>query len=459
MNEDKDYFLEIEKILNSTYSKKKKREKLEDYHENDIADALERLDKESRLKLYSILTPEIMSEVFTYIDDASEYIEEMDNELVADIIEEMDVDDAIDLLEDLEDEQEQELIKLIEDEEVKEDINLIQSYEEDELGSVMTTNFIEVEKDLSIRKAMKSLIEQAEENDNISTIYVTDNGKFYGAIDLKDLICARKEEELDDIVTTQYPYVYDHDTIEDKINYMADYEEDSIPVLNYKQEVIGVITSTDIIELVDEMLGDDYAKLAGLTGEEDLKETTIESMKKRIPWLLILLVLGLVVSSVVGVFERVVAQLTIVICFQSLILDMAGNVGTQSLAVTIRVLTDENMKGKQIFKLIFKEVKVGSCIGAFLGIISFVFVGLYIWVGKGFNPAQAYSISACIGIALALAMVISSLTGTVIPIFFHHLGVDPAVASGPLITTVNDLVAVVTYYGLTWILLINLLGL
>jgi magnesium transporter len=182
-------------------------------------------------------------------------------------------------------------------------------------------------------------------------------------------------------------------------------------------------------------------------------------MKKRLPWLLILLCLGMLVSSVVGVFEKVIAQLTLIIAFQSLILDMAGNVGTQSLAVTIRVLMDENLTFKQKGQLVTKEMRVGLSNGLLLGCISFIFVGLYIMIFKKKPMLFAFSVSGCIGISLIVAMLISSAVGTLIPLFFKRIKVDPAVASGPLITTVNDLVAVVTYYGMSWILLLNVMHL
>ena len=249
--------------------------------------------------------------------------------------------------------------------------------------------------------------------------------------------------------------MYDHELISDCIERLKDYEEDSIPVISQRGHILGVITAQDIVEVVDDELGEDYAKLAGLTAEEDLNETTKESMKKRLPWLLILLFLGILVSSVVGVFETVVAVLPVVICFQSLILDMAGNVGTQSLAVTIRVLMDENLTAGQKVGLVYKEVKVGLTNGIFLGLLAFFVIGLYLLVFKGNSALHAFMVSGCVGVALMVAMMFSSLVGTLIPMFFHRLKVDPAVASGPLITTVNDLVAVVTYYGLAWILLIN----
>ena len=196
-----------------------------------------------------------------------------------------------------------------------------------------------------------------------------------------------------------------------------------------------------------------------MTAEEDLKEPLLRSMQKRLPWLFALLGLGILVSTVVGAFEAVVQSLTMIMAFQSLILDMAGNVGTQSLAVTIRVLMDENLTFGQKMHLVLKESRVGFFNGLLLGGISVIFVGLYIALFKHKDFLFAFSVSGCIGISLVVAMVISSTVGTLIPLFFKKIKVDPAVASGPLITTINDLVAVVTYYGLSWVLLINWLQL
>ena len=271
------------------------------------------------------------------------------------------------------------------------------------------------------------------------------------------MVIARRFTALEDLITTSYPYVYAKETINECIEDLKDYSEDSIPVLDNDKKILGVITAQDIVEVVDEEMGEDYARLAGLTSEEDLNEPLFESMKKRIPWLMVLLLLGLIVSSVVGIFEQVVSQITLVICFQSLILDMAGNAGTQSLAVTIRVLMDENLTGTQKLRLMLKEMRVGAVNGLLLGVLSLAFIGFYIFLIKGKTFVFAFAVSGCIGFSLMVAMVISSITGTVIPMFFHKIKIDPAVASGPLITTVNDLVAVVTYYGMTWILLINIM--
>ena len=451
------YVEKIIKIVRVSHSIDEMREQLRDYHENDIAQSLEFLNRAERNLLYSALDAKWMAEIISYIDNPSEYIEEIGIDKLAEIINEMDADDAVDLWEDIDESVRVKLRPMIDDE-IKTDIKLINSYDEDEIGSLITTNYICIKQNITVRQAMHELVQQAGENDNISTIYVVDDKKcFCGAIDLKDLIVARENVELDTLISYAYPYLYDNEKISDSLEKIKDYAEDSLPVLNKKRHIIGIITAQDVVEAVDDELGEDYAKLAGLSAEEDLEETTKESMKKRLPWLIILLFLGMGVSTVVGAFEGVVAVLPVVICFQSLILDMAGNVGTQSLAVTIRVLMDENLNGKDKFRLTMKEMKVGFCNGALLGILALVCLGIYIALFKGYSVGTAFLISGCVGISLLVAIIISSLVGTLVPIFFNKIKVDPAVASGPLITTVNDLVAVVTYYGLAWILLIQLI--
>ena len=422
---DKDYAKELVGIIRKDLQENNKKELIEtvsDYHENDIAEALTRLTVDERKKLYPILGVERIAEIFAYLDeDEQKFLKELSIDNIAKVVSEMDSDDAVDILENMEQSTKEEIVKRL-DKDAGEDVRMLLSYDEDEIGSCMTTNYICIHEDLNIRQAMSELVRQAGENDNISTIYVVDkNDLFCGAIDLKDLIIARDYENLDDLIIRSYPYVLDHENISDCLDQIREYAEDSIPVLTQEGKIVGIITSSDIIEVVDDEMGDDYAKLVGLTAEEDLREKTLESMKKRLPWLIILLFLGMAVSSVVGAFENVVAVLPIVICFQSLILDMAGNVGTQSLAVTIRVLMDENLTGKQKFLLVMKEMKIGLLNGVFLGIMAFLILGLYISYFKHYDLPHAFLISGCVGIALIVSMVISSFVGTVIPMFFHKI--------------------------------------
>lgn len=447
---------EIVAVIRSGAEKKQLLQRLDDYHANDIAQSLSYLSQTERLSLYAVLGDEWVSEILAYVEDPEPYARELGTEKLAAIINEMDADDAVDLLQKL-DEADKEKLRPYLDEHVRADLQLIASYDEDRIGSLITTNYICIPKTLDIRAAMHELIRQAGEHDNISTLYVMDeSGKFSGAIDLKDLIIARQNDSLDALIIYSYPYLFADEKISDCIEKIKDYAEDSLPVLNQSRQIIGIITAQDVVEAVDDEMGEDYAKLAGLTAEEDLNETTGQSIKKRLPWLMILLVLGMLVSSVVGAFEGVVAILPIVICFQSLVLDMAGNVGTQSLAVTIRVLMDEELGAKEKRKLVAKESKAGMFNGLLLGALAVAFLGVYVRLFKGYAPAQAFLISFCVGVALLLSMIVSSLVGTLVPMFFKKIKVDPAVASGPLITTINDLVAVVIYYGLAWVLLIHL---
>ncbi len=460
--EKRDYTEELLEIVKGNDSQKVKREKLSEYHDNDIAEIIPLLTEEERKTLYKILGNEAVSDVFAYLDDVEDYLAELDNEKVADIIESMDVDDAIDVLEELTEEQRNELIPLIEPETQKE-INLIASYEDDEIGSRMTTNYITIKKSFTIKEAMSSVIEQAAENDNITTIYTVDeNDCFYGAIELRDLVVARNTTPLESIIITNYPYLHDNEKVADCIESLKDYSEDSIPVLNSEQKIIGVITASDIVEAVDEEMSDDYAKLAGLTSEEDLDEPIFKSIKKRIPWLITLLVLGVLVASVIQTFQNLIpTSLLVLYTFQSLILGMSGNSGTQSLAVTIRVISNETMTAKEKFKFVFKEMRVGACNGLLIGTVAFVLVGLYLQFFEASYIAgigvSGFHISACIGLSLFVAMLIASLVGTFTPLLFKRIGIDPAVASGPLITTVNDFVAVCVYYGVSLLLLVPLL--
>lgn len=452
------YSLEIAELIRSNLTPKRMQEKLFSYHENDIAASLELLTKNERTKLYQILDSETLADILEYSDHLAEYVQELSVRKKVDVFSRMETSDTVGVLRQLEKEERETLIDLLPPE-VCSEVKLLSSFDEDEIGSIMSTNYIVISDHASVKEAMSTLIHQAAKNDNISTIYVVDQpGTFYGAIDLKDLIIAREGTDLKEIMTCSYPYVYARASIQDCMPQLMDYSEDSVPVLDNDNKLIGVITARDLVEVVGDELNEDYAKFAGLSAEEDLKEPISLSVKKRLPWLFILLGMGLGVSATVGLFESIVAQLPVIMCFQSLILDMAGNVGTQSLAVAIRVLMDKQLSGKQKVSLILKESRIGLTNGFILGILSFVIIGGYL-VLKGNAVSFAFAVSGCLGAAMVLAMLISSLSGTIIPILFQKIGVDPAVASGPLITTVNDLVAVIAYYGLSWTILIHLMQL
>lgn len=333
------YVEELIEIIRAGLSREELVDWLFDYHDNDIADALELLTPEERKRLYSALGAERVAEIFAYLDDGDVYLKELSLKQQAKVISEMDSDDAVDILEEVDDDTKCKILGML-DKETSEDVQLLLSYDEDEIGSYMTTNFILIHNDLTVREAMRELVKQAGENDNISTIYVVDWAEqYYGAIELQDLIIAREHTELEDLINRSYPYVMDHEKISECIEKIKDY------------------------------------------AEEDLNETTRESIRKRLPWLVILTVMAL------------------------------------------------------------------------------LFLGAYIHLFKGFSLGYSMMISACVDVSLVGAMVVSGLVGTLTPIFFKKVGVDPAVASGPLITTINDLVTIVVYYGLVAVVLIDIIHL
>ncbi|MFR6093334.1 MAG: magnesium transporter MgtE N-terminal domain-containing protein [Faecalibacterium prausnitzii] len=276
--QQKNYQQEILALIHSGLPQAELAEKLSDYHENDLADALEALTPDERQKLYTVLGVERVAEIFSYLDDAEPYLKELPSEKAAKVVSNMDSDDAVDALDDLEEEDKAKIVGQL-DKDSAEDVKMLLSYGEDEIGSSMTTNYICIRKDMTIRQAMSELVKQAGENDNISTLYVVDeNEKFYGAIDLKDLIIARADDSLE-AHRPVVPHVTDHEKISDCIDRIVDYAERSLPVLNDTGELVGIITSADVVELVDDEMGDDYAKLGGLTSEEDLNEGVFESVK------------------------------------------------------------------------------------------------------------------------------------------------------------------------------------
>lgn len=446
---------EILEIIKITTNLEELHNKLSHYHENDIANVFEYLNDEQIKKLYKIFDQQELSDIFSYLEDPTKYIDALNNEQAADLIELMDVDDAIEVLEELGEEKREEIIELM-DEEVVSDIELIKSYEEFEIGSYMTNNYITISKTDTIKQAMKKVIDGASNNDNFTILYVlNEDDTLYGTIELKDLIKARSTDELESIIKMNYPVVLDKEEISVASNKIKEYEIDSTAVVDENNVFLGVITLADLIEVVDDTLSEDYAKLAGLSSEEELEESTFKSVKLRIPWLCALLVLGLIISIVMKGFETVVIAVPVIVFFQSMILGMGGNVGTQSLAVTIRTISDDNITTKEVFRLIFKELRIAFFNGLLTSVISFIVVVVYLYISHtivndavGFNFIDICKVGVVVSISLLISMVISGLIGTIIPILLQKIKIDPAVASGPFITSINDITAIVIYYGI-----------
>lgn len=297
--EERNYTQEIFDLIRKTKNSKLLAQTLTNYHDNDIADALTYLSPDERKRLYKAIGVEATSRIFAYLDeDLDKYFAELEAESAADILEEMDADDAIDILEELDEKKADEIISLIEPES-KSDIELIQSYEDNEFGSLMTTNYITLEYGIGIKKSIDHLIEEAEENDNIETLYIVKDGKFYGALTLRDLLITKKDEDLDEKIILSYPFVYDKEEITDAaIDTLADYSEDSIPVLKKEtNEIVGVITSADIVELINEE--EEETK-------EEIKEVKEEKKFNYFELLAFVLLLALAINQIFGLIPSYV---------------------------------------------------------------------------------------------------------------------------------------------------------
>ena len=274
------HFNEITAIITGNDSPKAMMNRLDDYHGSDIADVISSLTVQDRKKFYRICSEEMLGDIFEHLDekDAGTYLNEMDIRKAAALISTLDTDTAVNILSEIDKDKRSLIIDTV-DPDIRNELKLIASFDYEEIGSRMTTNCIIIKDDMSIKQAMTALISQAKENDNISTLFVVDeNNVFSGAIDLKDLITARSEDELSGLVATSFPYVYATEQTSDCIEKLKDYSEYIIPVLDDSNRLLGVITAQNIIEAADDEMGEDYAKLAGLTAEEDLNEPIMQSM-------------------------------------------------------------------------------------------------------------------------------------------------------------------------------------
>lgn len=332
-------------------------------------------------------------------------------------------------------------------------------FREECFGEYMTQSFVQLQRQQTVKEAMRTLVAAAGDCDNVDTLFVTDGeGRYLGAIGLKTLIAAREGTALDRLMDEGYPFVLDSHPIDENTEQLKCFARGTLPVLDDEHRLRGVISVEDMLEILEDELEEDYARLAGLTEGEELRERLGHSLQKRLPWLAVLMILGLGVSTLIDAFSPVFQRLSAVVCFQSLILGMAGNGGTQSLAVTVRLLSDQTLGRREKLMLLWKELRVGCVGGLLLGLLSALIVTLYTVVLQGAAWSFALALGGCVGLALWGAMTLSAAAGTWIPLMFKGFGLDPAVASGPLITTLNDLAAVVIYYGLAYLLLMKGMG-
>ncbi|MDD3382756.1 MAG: magnesium transporter [Bacilli bacterium] len=431
-----------------------------EYHPYDIALIYQAFDEAERLEFNSHFSPIELARIFEHLESeiALEYLNTIPLKIGAKILEAMDIEEAVDILKLLDEEEVMSYVSFIKKEEAKE-IKSLLKYDEEVAGSIMSTSYIEIPLDSLVKDAMRIMIKEARDTSYINTLYVVDKkGVLMGIIGLKQLIIAGKEDKISEIMTDKIISANVMRHKEEVADLMQDYDIDAIPIVDNKNNMLGIITFDDVMDVITEESEEDYARLAGLSSGdiEASRESVFLSVKKRVPWLMILLVLNLFTSLIISGFEETIATVALLAMFMPLVLGMAGNTGTQSLAVTIRSLTEDALKSKkEISKHIFRETLIGFFNGIVVGIMVFLMANLVVGLTTGaFFTSDNIKTGTVIGASIMLTLAVSTTAGALVPLIFNMLKIDPALASGPLITTINDIVALTIYFGLATLLLL-----
>ena len=453
--------LYIEEIINllQTATHEEIRQQIAGYHPYEVSEALLVMSETERAKFYRVFKGKDISQIISYLDieDILIFFEEMKPRYIVNIIQDLDMDDAVDVMQALPEEDRAGYLKLM-DEEHRAQIKRLLQHEEDTAGAIMTTEYIELNIEDSVEKAMKRLIGQAVEAVSINTLYVTDDKNvLVGTLSLREIILARKGQLIKEIMNSRIVSVRTSLDQEDVAEIFKDYDFTSLPVVDKLDRMLGIITVDDIIDVIEDEAVEDYSKLAGISDVEiDADTETIwMSAKKRLPWLLILSILGFLTSTIIAQFEGTLSAVPTIALFMPMILGMAGNTGTQALAVTVRGLNNDEFDEKtKVVKHLIRELGTGLLNGLIIAVILFAVTLGFLYLTH--NP-QALQLTTVVSLSILVSLTVSTLSGALIPIVINSFKIDPAVASGPFVTMVVDILALSVYFSLATILIMNTL--
>ncbi len=427
------------------------REEFLSHHPYDQASFYEKAEGETRQLLYQYLSPKEMADIFEAIEvDDDEYedlFKEMDTRYASDILSYMYTDDAVDVLNELNKDQVASYLTIM-DKESAQQIKDLLHYEEYTAGSIMTTEFVAIPKNSTVRSAMNILRNAAPNAETIYYVFVIDEDrKLSGIVTLRDLIIADEDTLIESIMNDRVVSVQVSEDQEEVARMIKDYDFLALPVVDFQDHLLGIITVDDIIDVLDEEASDDYSKLAAVSDMDTFDRGPLTAAKKRLPWLILLTFLGMLTANLMGMFEATLDQVALLAVFIPLIAGMAGNSGTQALAVAVRGIATGDIEEESKLKLLFREAGTGLITGVICGI---VVVGLvYFWKSE-------LLIGMLVGTAVASSIFVATLAGSFIPLLIHRMKIDPAVASGPFITTLNDIISILIYLGLATTFLTNL---
>tara|TARA_B100000242_G_scaffold72030_1_gene45838 strand:+ start:2944 stop:4314 length:1371 start_codon:yes stop_codon:yes gene_type:complete len=409
------------------------------YHHADIAEVLEELNSDDATYIIKLLDSEKTSDVLMELDDdyREKILKNLSIQEIAEEVEELDSDDATDIISELPEEKQKKVISKISDAEHKADIKELLKYDEDSAGGLMAKELIKVNENWSVTRCVKEMRTQASEVTRVHSVYVVDNDNILlGRLSLKDLLVADQKTKIKSIYKKNVDHVFDTDTAESVASTMQKYDLGAIPVINKKKKLLGRITIDDIVDLIKEEAEEDYQLAAGILQDVDVDDSIFELTRARLPWLIVGLIGGIGAAFVMGGFDEILLQHKILFYFTPLIAAMAGNVGVQSSAIIVQGLANDEIKGS-INNRLFKETLLSILNGVILAGLLFLFI--YFWKGE-------IDIALALSIALVAVVIVAGIIGTFIPLFLNKRGIDPAIATGPFITTSNDIFGILIYF-------------
>lgn len=423
-------------------------ELLQDMHPADIAEFFPYLEVEEQSYIISLLDNEISAAVLLELEeeDRKKILRLLSpKEIAEDLITEMDTDDAVDVISELSEKKQDEVIAQLEDKEHAQDIVDLLRYNEDTAGGLMRKEFVKVYKDWNVITAVREMRKQAEDLEEVYSIYVVDsNDELLGTLSLKKLLTTSSNTKLEELYNDKIRYVKVTEKDVEVANQIQKYDLMEIPVVDELKRLQGVITVDDILDVMREEAEENYQLAAGITSNVDADDSILTLTKARLPWLLIGMFGGLCAASIIDGFQAALEKYKILVLFVPLIMSTAGNVGIQSSAIIVQGLANGSIKGA-VKKLLFKEFLLGLLNG--LGISIIVLFFSHLWFGT------SYFVSLTICVSLLTVIVISAMIGTFVPMFLHKRGIDPAVSTGPFISTSNDILSVLVYFSIAKLIL------
>jgi magnesium transporter len=415
-------------------------------HYADIAEILDEIPFDDAVYIIKLLDSETTSAVLTETDEDTreKILQNLTAKEIAEEIEELDSDDAADMIAELPEERQEAVMSRIEDEEHVKEIEELLTYDEDSAGGLMAKELVRVNENWTVLKCVKEMRIQAEEVTRVHSIYVVDDaGKLKGRLSLKDLLVASTRTPISEIYIPKVDSVHVNDEAEDVANIMRKYDLEAIPVVDNNNILLGRITIDDIVDVIKEEAEKDYQLAAGITQDVEADDSILDLTKARLPWLFLGLLGGVGAFLIMGLFENTFEENAVLFFFTPLIAAMAGNVGVQSSAIIVQGLANDDVKGSINSRLI-KEMLLAALNGVILA--GFLFVFVWIYEGK-INTALAISVS------LVVVIIVAGLIGTFVPLFLDKRGIDPAIATGPFITTSNDIFGILIYFMIAKIIL------